>query len=57
VVEGVDAWGNYNVTGFWRLSVGWVELRNSLHAAFGTAPNSISDLGNDPARHWHCAPS
>ena len=51
-VEGLEAWASHDVTGFWRLSGGWVELRKSLHAAPGSSPNSIADLGNDPKRQW-----
>lgn len=52
VVEGLEAWGHVQVNPQWRLSAGLLELRESLRASPGTSPNSISDLGNDPARQW-----
>jgi iron complex outermembrane receptor protein len=52
VVEGLEAWASHELTSFWRLSGGWLELRKSLRAAPGTSPNSINDLGNDPTRQW-----
>jgi iron complex outermembrane receptor protein len=52
VIEGVEAWASREMTSFWRLSGGWLELRKSLRAAPGTSPNSVNDLGNDPSRQW-----
>ena len=52
IVEGIEAWGKLEVTSFWRLSAGWIELRKSLHAPAGSSPTTIADLGNDPKRQW-----
>ena len=51
-VEGIEAWASHDVTGFWRLGAGWVELRKSLRADAGSSPTSVNDLGNDPKRQW-----
>lgn len=49
---GVEAWGTIDVTKGWRLSAGWLELRESLEAAPSAGPNSVANLGNDPRRQW-----
>ncbi|HMH16718.1 MAG TPA: TonB-dependent receptor [Burkholderiales bacterium] len=48
--NGVEAWGNYQVTRAWRLSAGFVELRQHLHLQPGSPvdPTAIPNLGNDP---------
>jgi iron complex outermembrane receptor protein len=49
-VSGMEAWGSLDLTPAWRLSGGWVELRESLHATADSPPSSVPNLGNDPRR-------
>jgi iron complex outermembrane receptor protein len=48
--SGFEGWGNYQATDAWRLSAGFVELRQRLHLKSDSPPDptAISNLGNDP---------
>jgi iron complex outermembrane receptor protein len=48
---GVEAWGTYRATAWWRLDAGWVELRQALRPGPGsTSTATAAGLGNDPNR-------
>ncbi|MES2207460.1 MAG: TonB-dependent receptor plug domain-containing protein [Pseudomonadota bacterium] len=50
---GFEAWGNYQATPNWRLSAGWMELRQDLKVKPGSLdPTGPRALGNDPDRTW-----
>lgn len=51
---GVEAWGNYRVTGNWRLTGGAVLLRQDLRLKPGSMDvvTGIGALGNDPKHQW-----
>jgi iron complex outermembrane recepter protein len=54
-VDGLEAWGTWQVTAGWRLAAGLLKLRKSLHYADNppaTAATSIANLGNDPGQQW-----
>jgi iron complex outermembrane receptor protein len=51
-VHGVEGWGNLDLATGWRLSAGFVELRESLKAAPQAGANSVANLGNDPKHQW-----
>jgi iron complex outermembrane receptor protein len=51
-VHGVEGWGNLDLARGWRLSAGFVELRESLRAAPQAAASSVPNLGNDPKHQW-----
>ena len=51
-ISGIEAWGNADLARDWRLSVGWVGLRESLHAAPQAGAGSLTNLGNDPRQQW-----
>ena len=51
--NGVEGWGSYQVTPAWRLSAGFVELRQQLGRSPGSLdPTGPSALGNDPKHQW-----
>ncbi len=48
---GIEAWAMYQATARWRLTAGWLELRQDLHAKNGSGSLvGPANLGNDP-RH------
>lgn len=51
---GVEAWGNYRVTGNWRLSGGLVLLKQNLRLKPDSRDfaSGVSALGNDPSHQW-----
>ncbi|KQV49482.1 hypothetical protein ASC95_17970 [Pelomonas sp. Root1217] len=51
-VSGAEAWHTVQLTQNWRVALGWSSLRKSFTAQPGTAPNSPTDLGNDPHSQW-----
>ena len=51
-VSGAEAWGNADLARDWRLSAGWMVLRESLRAASDAGANSVENLGNDPREQW-----
>ena len=52
-VWGVEGWGNAQLTRRWRLSAGFVELRESFRTKAGFHdPDGPVDLGNDPRFQW-----
>ncbi len=51
-VSGAEAWGNVDLTRDWRVSVGWMALREALHASPDAGANSVENLGNDPRQQW-----
>jgi iron complex outermembrane receptor protein len=51
-VSGAEAWGNADLARDWRVSVGWMLLRESLRAAPAAGPGSVANLGNDPRQQW-----
>lgn len=51
--HGVEAWGNYQATPDWRLSLGLTGLREDLRIKPGSPdPTGPSALGNDPESTW-----
>ena len=51
-VDGVEAWGHADVTTDWRLSAGWMLLRESLSASPTAGAGSVANLGDDPRQQW-----
>jgi iron complex outermembrane receptor protein len=51
-VSGVEAWGNADLATDWRVSVGWLALRESLKASALAGANSVANLGDDPRQQW-----
>jgi iron complex outermembrane receptor protein len=51
-VNGVEAWGNVDLTRRWRLSAGWTVLSESLRASADAGAGSVANLGNDPRQQW-----
>ncbi len=51
-ISGAEAWGNADLARDWRVSVGWMMLRESLRADADAGANSVENLGNDPRRQW-----
>jgi len=52
-VDGVEAWGNWQVRPGWRLGAGLLALRKHLDTTRGTPdPAGIASLGNDPQEQW-----
>ncbi len=51
-VGGAEAWGSVDVTSNWRLSAGWMLLRESLSAAATAGAGSVANLGDDPRQQW-----
>ena len=49
---GIEAWGSLDVTSNWRLSAGWMLLREALTAAPTAGASSVANLGNDPRQQW-----
>lgn len=49
-VDGLEAWGQWQATGRWRLSAGYLALRKDLRFSGGLSPatRSFPGLGNDP---------
>jgi iron complex outermembrane recepter protein len=53
-VDGLEAWGTWQVAPVWRLSAGLLELHEDLHSTRGTPdPSGVAGLGNDPRRQWN----
>jgi len=51
--RGVETWGDYQVTSYWKLSAGLSQLKEQLGIDPGsTDPTGPSALGNDPAQQW-----
>ncbi|MDB5808404.1 MAG: hypothetical protein JWN94_526, partial [Betaproteobacteria bacterium] len=51
--NGVEGWGTYQVTPKWRLSAGFVELRQQLGLVAGSRdPTGPGALGTDPKHQW-----
>jgi len=51
-VSGLEAWGNADLARDWRVSLGWMSLRESLRASALAGANSVSNLGDDPRQQW-----
>ncbi len=51
-VSGVEAWANADLARDWRVSVGWMALRESLNASPLAGANSVANLGDDPRQQW-----
>ncbi len=51
-VGGAEAWGSIDVTNSWRVSAGWMLLRESLSAAATAGAGSVANLGDDPRQQW-----
>lgn len=52
-VNGVEGWASFQATDWWRLGVGFVELRKELRVKPGsTDPDGPAALGNDPEHQW-----
>lgn len=50
---GVETWGNYQVTDKWRLSAGFLALKQRLHLKSDSADiNNGNSEGNDPSHQW-----
>ncbi|MBI3622059.1 MAG: TonB-dependent receptor [Nitrospirae bacterium] len=46
---GVETWGSYSVTDWWRLSAGYTYLKMRLHLLSGSGdPTGVPGAGNDP---------
>jgi iron complex outermembrane receptor protein len=57
-VWGVEGWGNLQVTPRWRISAGFVELRERFWTKPGFHdPDGPVDLGNDPRHQWSLSSS
>jgi iron complex outermembrane recepter protein len=53
-VDGVEAWGTWQAAPAWRLSAGWLRLREDLNSTRGTPdPSGVAGLGNDPHQQWN----
>jgi iron complex outermembrane recepter protein len=53
-VDGVEAWGTWQAAPDWRLSAGWLRLREDLNSTRGTPdPSGVAGLGNDPHQQWN----
>ncbi len=51
--RGVEAWAEFRVLRFWRLTGGWVTQSVWLHVAPGfTGLGGVTNLGNDPGHWW-----
>jgi len=48
--SGMELTASADLARDWRISVGWTELRETLHAADIAGPNSVANLGDDPRR-------
>ena len=51
-VSGAEAWGSADLAREWRVSIGWMALREALRASPDAGANSVQNLGNDPRRQW-----
>lgn len=51
-VSGLEAWGNADLAQDWRISVGWMALREALKASPLAGANSVANLGDDPRQQW-----
>jgi iron complex outermembrane receptor protein len=51
-VSGVEAWGNADLARDWRVSLGWLGLREALHASPLAGADSVANLGDDPRQQW-----
>ena len=51
-VSGIEAWGNADLARDWRVSVGWMGLRESLKALPLAGAGSVANLGDDPGSQW-----
>lgn len=49
--KGIEAWGNYQLTGNWRLSWGYMALKKHLRPKSGSISDGASE-GNDPSHQW-----
>jgi iron complex outermembrane recepter protein len=53
-VDGFEAWGTWQAAPAWRLSAGWLRLREDLNSTRGTPdPSGVAGLGNDPHQQWN----
>jgi len=51
-ISGVEAWGNADLARDWRVSLGWMALRESLRASPQAGADSVANLGDDPRQQW-----
>jgi iron complex outermembrane recepter protein len=51
--NGLESWGTYRVTDTWRLTGGWMLLRQHLRRKPGSTDiGGVNALGNDPNHQW-----
>ena len=51
-ISGAEVWASADLTRDSRVSVGWMMLRESLHASALAGANSVENLGDDPRQQW-----
>jgi iron complex outermembrane receptor protein len=51
-ISGVETWGNADLARDWRVSLGWMALRESLRASPQAGADSVANLGDDPRQQW-----
>jgi iron complex outermembrane recepter protein len=52
-LDGVEAWGAYQLLNGWRVNAGFVHQRERLHPQPGSAAiGGVAGLGNDPNQWW-----
>jgi iron complex outermembrane receptor protein len=53
-IDGIEAWGQAQLTPSWRLSAGYLRLQQDLRYCCGLSPatTSFPGLGNDPRYQW-----
>jgi iron complex outermembrane receptor protein len=51
-ISGLEASGSLDLMANWRLSGGWVAMREALHASPSAGASSVANLGDDPNWQW-----